>query len=209
MSSPRKRVAIYARVSTDKQTTENQLKELRAVAKRHGWEVAGEYVDQGVSGAKGRSERAAFDRMLTAAMRREFGLIAAWSVDRLGRSLQHLVSFLAEIHGKRIDLYLHQQGIDTTTPAGKALFQMCGVFAEFERAMIVERVKAGLQRAKAQGKQLGRPRVAPHVERKVLNARAAGKGFIKIAREVGVGVGTVRRIVLAPVDAPFHHRIHL
>ena len=103
-------------------------------------------------------------------------------------------------HGKRIDLYLHQQGIDTTTPAGKALFQMCGVFAEFERAMIVERVKAGLQRAKAQGtksgKPIGRPRVTKQVERKVLDARAAGHGYVKIARQLGVGVGTVRRIVL-------------
>jgi DNA invertase Pin-like site-specific DNA recombinase len=146
-----RRVAIYARVSTDTQTTENQLTELRAVAQRHGWQVAGEFVDHGVSGAKGRDQRPEFDRMLKAAMRREFDLIAAWSVDRLGRSLQNLIEFLHEIHSKKVDLYLHQQGLDTTTPAGKALFQMCGVFAEFERAMIVERVKAGLQRAKTKG----------------------------------------------------------
>lgn len=118
-----KRIAIYARVSTDKQTTTNQIKELRAVAERHGWEVVDEYVDHGISGTNGREKRPAFDKMLKAAMRREFDLIAAWSVDRLGRSLQHLVGFLDEIHGKLIDLYLHQQGIDTTTPAGKRCFK--------------------------------------------------------------------------------------
>src|SRR4029450_3369844 len=118
--------------------------------------------------------------MLKAAVRREFDVLAAWSVDRLGRSLQHLVRFLDEIHSKRIDLYLHQQGIDTTTPAGKALFQMCGVFAEFERSMIQERVRAGLARARAQGKVLGRPKVGPKVEAAVRVARAKGKGIRKI-----------------------------
>jgi DNA invertase Pin-like site-specific DNA recombinase len=192
-----RRVAIYARVSTDHQTTTNQITELRAVAERHGWEVAGEFLDHATSGAKGRDQRPALDALLKRATRREFDVIAAWSVDRLGRSLQHLVSFLDEIHGKRIDLYLHQQGIDTTTPAGKALFQMCGVFAEFERAMIQERVRAGLKRAKAQGKILGRPRVRPEVERRILAARAKDYGIIKIAKEVGVGVGTVQRVLRA------------
>ena len=192
-----KRVAIYARVSTDAQTTENQLMELRVLSKRMGWKVAQEFVDNAISGAKGREQRPAFDRMIKAAMRREFDVIAAWSVDRLGRSLQHLITFLGEIHGKGIDLYLHQQGLDTTTPAGKALFQMCGVFAEFERAMIQERVKAGLARARAQGKQLGRPRVSAAIESKVLRFKAKGKGIIKIAKKLGIGVGTVQRIVKA------------
>ena len=190
-----KRAAIYARVSTDQQTTENQLIELRAVAQRTGWEVVGEYVDRGVSGAKGREQRPQFDAMLKAATRREFDVIAAWSVDRLGRSLQHLVSFLDEIHGKRVDLYLHQQGIDTTTAGGKALFQMCGVFAEFERAMIQERVLAGLKRARAAGKRLGRPMVGAAVEAKVRALREQGKGMIAIAKAAGCGVGTVQRIV--------------
>jgi DNA invertase Pin-like site-specific DNA recombinase len=196
-----RRVAIYARVSTDTQTTENQLTELRAVAQRHGWQVAGEFVDHGVSGAKGRDQRPEFDRMLKAAMRREFDLIAAWSVDRLGRSLQNLIEFLHEIHSKKVDLYLHQQGLDTTTPAGKALFQMCGVFAEFERAMIVERVKAGLQRAKTKGtksgKAIGRPRVSSAIEQQITAARKQGLGQLKIAKMLGVGVGTVRRVVAA------------
>ena len=190
-----KRAAIYARVSTGQQTTENQLNELRAVAERMGWEVVAEYVDDGVSGAKGRDQRPQFDAMLTAVTRREVDVIAAWSVDRLGRSLQHLVSFLDELHGKRVDLYLHQQGIDTTTPAGKALFQMCGVFAEFERSMIHERVKAGLKRARAAGKRLGRPTVGTAMEAKVRALRAQGKGMITIAKLAGCGVGTVQRIV--------------
>lgn len=197
MTKQPKVVALYARVSTDQQTTENQLKELRAVARRMGWRLDGEYVDRGISGAKGREQRPAFDRMLKAAARREFDIIMAWSVDRLGRSLQHLVSFLGEIHAKGIDLYLHQQGMDSTTPAGKALFQMCGVFAEFERAMIQERVKAGLARARAQGKKLGRPRISAQVERAILKARDKGKGVKKIAREIGVGVGTVQRVLAA------------
>jgi len=190
-----KRAAIYARVSTDGQTTENQLLELRSVASRHGWQITKEYLDKGISGAKGRDTRPALDSMCKAIARKEIDLIAAWSVDRLGRSLQDLVTFLAEVHAKKVDLYLHQQGIDTTTPAGKALFQMMGVFAEFERSMIVERVKAGLERAKAQGKRLGRPRISAALEAAVIQCREQGKGIIRIAKEVGVGVGTVKRIV--------------
>lgn len=190
-----KRVAIYARVSTDGQTTDNQLRELVAAAQRHGWDVTAQYVDHGVSGAKGREARPAFNSMCKAMARREFELIAAWSVDRLGRSLQDLITFLGELQGKRLDLYLHQQGVDTTTPAGKALFQMMGVFAEFERSMIVERVKAGISRARAQGKRLGRPRLDVKMEAKVRTLRAEGKGIIRIAKEIGIGVGTVKRII--------------
>src|SRR3989344_4857449 len=197
MGKQTKRVAIYARVSTDQQTTANQLTELRAAAKRMGWKIVEEFLDDGVGGAKGREQRPAFDRLCKAAVRREFDVIMAWSVDRLGRSLRHLVDFLGEIHAKGVDLYLHQQGIDTTTPAGKALFQMCGVFAEFERAMIQERVKAGLARGRAQGKKLGRPRGSSAGGGAIHKARAKGRGIKKIAREVGVGVGTVQRVLAA------------
>src|SRR6266516_271832 len=144
MSTKSKRVALYARVSTDQQSTENQLMQLRAVAERHGWTVVTEYVDDGVSGAKGREQRPQFDALLRGVARREFDMVAAWSVDRLGRSLQDLVGFLTDLQAKRVDLFLHQQALDTTTPAGRMLFQMLGVFAEFERAMIVERVNAVL-----------------------------------------------------------------
>lgn len=189
-----KSVAIYARVSTDGQTTDNQLRELRAVAERHGWRVVAEFVDHGISGAKGRKDRPEFDRMLKSAARREFDLIASWSVDRLGRSLSHLVEFLGEIHAKGVDLYLHQQALDTSTPAGRAMFQMCGVFAEFERAMIQARVKAGLDRARALGKRLGRPSVGPKVEAAIRAARAKGTGIKRIARDLGVGVSVVQRV---------------
>jgi len=190
-----RRVAIYTRVSTDGQTVDNQTMELRSVAERHGWVVVEVFSDNGISGTKGRQGRPAYDALCKGAIRRDFDVIMAWSVDRLGRSLQHLVTFLGEIHSKGVDLYLHQQGIDTTTPAGKAMFQMCGVFAEFERAMIQERVKAGLARAKAQGKVLGRPKVTRDIELAVLAARAKGTGKRKISKELGIGVSTVNRIL--------------
>ena len=191
----RKQAAIYARVSTSGQTTENQLRELRKVAKRQGWDVVAEYVDNGKSGALGRDKRPQLDNMLNAAIRKEFDVVMAWSVDRLGRSLQHLVELLSELHAKDVDLYLHQQAIDTTTPAGRALFQMMGIFAEFERAMMQERIKAGLARAGAQGKRLGRPRVSKAVEARIRAERQAGKGKKKIARELGVGTSTVQRVL--------------
>ena len=192
-----KRASIYARVSTRNghQDPETQLLALRQVAERAGWQIAGEYVDHGISGAKCRDRRPEFDRLLKDATRRQFDIVMAWSVDRLGRSLQDLVAFLGDLHAQRVDLYLHVQGIDTTTPGGKALFQMMGVFAEFERAIIQERVCAGLAKARAQGKRLGRPKVSSLVERSIQAARAAGKGQLAIARELRVGVGTVRRVL--------------
>jgi DNA invertase Pin-like site-specific DNA recombinase len=191
-------VAIYTRVSTDHQTAENQERELREIADRMGWNVVEVYTDNGVSGAKPRAERPAFDALCKDAARRRFDMIMAWSVDRLGRSLQDLVAFLSELHALGVDLFLHQQGVDTTTPAGKALFQMMGVFAEFERAMIQERVKSGLERARAQGKRLGRPATdARKVEAISEGLRAGGVGIIKLAKLHGVGVGTVQRIKAA------------
>ncbi len=188
-------IAIYSRVSTDSQTTENQERELREVATRMGWSIMKVYRDEGVSGAKSRAERPAFNALWKDATRRRFDMVMAWSVDRLGRSLQDLVAFLSELHALKIDLYLHQQGVDTSTPAGKALFQMMGVFAEFERAMIRERVKSGLERAKAQGKILGRPPIDPRKEAAILDDLREGKaGIIKLAAAHGVGVGTVQRI---------------
>jgi DNA invertase Pin-like site-specific DNA recombinase len=154
-----RKAAVYLRVSTQDQTTANQERELRAVASRMGCKIVHVYRDHGVSGSIGRDKRPQFDRLCRDATKRQFDMVMAWSVDRLGRSLQDLVGFLSEIHALRIDLYLHQQGIDTTTPAGKAMFQMMGVFAEFERAMIQERVRAGLARAKDEGKTLGRPKI--------------------------------------------------
>jgi DNA invertase Pin-like site-specific DNA recombinase len=189
-----RRVALYLRVSTNEQTTENQRRELVAVAERAGWSIVEFYEDAGISGAKGRDKRPAFDKLCKDAARRRFDIIAAWSVDRLGRSLQDLVSFLSDIHGFGIELYLHQQGIDTTTPAGKAMFQMLGVFAEFERSMIRERVHAGLARAKANGITLGRPQTLAATEAAIRETLTTGTGILKTARLHGVGTSVVQRL---------------
>ena len=190
-----KRVALYLRVSTDDQTVANQRRELVAVAERQGWQIIGEFCDEGISGSQGRDKRPGFDKLHRAIARREIDLVAAWSVDRLGRSLQDLVGFLGELRAKGVDLYLHQQGLDTSTPAGRALYQMLGVFAEFERSMIVARVKSGMARARAQGTKSGRPiGRAPLAQNKVQAIREAlarGDGIRAIARAVGCSPASV------------------
>jgi DNA invertase Pin-like site-specific DNA recombinase len=192
-----KRAVLYLRVSTTDQTTANQERELREIAERMGCEVIKVYRDHGISGAKGRDKRPAFDALCRDAAQRKFDVVMAWSVDRLGRSLKDLVGFLSELHALKVDLFLHQQGLDTTTPAGKAMFQMMGVFAEFERAIIQERVRAGLRRARNEGIRLGRPRIPADLEKRILAAlRAPGRteGVRKIAARFGVDPGTVQRI---------------
>jgi DNA invertase Pin-like site-specific DNA recombinase len=191
------KVAIYLRVSTDGQTTDNQRAELERVAAARGWHVFKVFDDKGASGAKGRKHRKAFDELLRAALRREFDIVAAWSVDRLGRSLEDLLSFLQELRSAGVDLYLHQQALDTSTPAGRALFQMMGVFAEFERAMIVERVRAGMRRARAQGKHLGRPALANPTRAAIIHQSKAGASGRAIARKLDISEATVRRVLAA------------
>jgi DNA invertase Pin-like site-specific DNA recombinase len=192
-----KRVAIYLRVSTSKQDTDNQRRDLVAVAARSGWDVVKVYEDAGISGAKGRDKRPGLDAMLKAVNAREFEMVAAWSVDRLGRSLTDLLGILQGLHDKGVDLFLHQQGLDTSTSAGKAMFQMLGVFAEFERGIIRERINAGLARAKEKGTKLGRRTVKPSVEARIRELRASGVGILKIGRTVGVGTSVVQRVVAA------------
>jgi DNA invertase Pin-like site-specific DNA recombinase len=150
-----KRVALYIRVSTSKQDTENQRRELEAIADRSGWKIVKVYEDAGISGAKGRDQRPGLDAMMKAVNAKEFDMVATWSVDRLGRSLTDLLGLLQGLHEKGVGLFLHQQGLDTSTTAGKAMFQMLGVFAEFERGIIRERVNAGLARARAKGTNSG------------------------------------------------------
>ena len=186
------KAAIYARVSTDEQTTDNQVIELKKVAERNGWEIEAIYADT-ISGAK--SKRPELDKLMKAVLRKEIDMVMVWSVDRLGRSLQHLTTLLSDIHSKGVDLYLHQQGIDTTTPSGKMMFQMCGVFAEFERSLIRERVLAGLDRARSQGKRLGRPPVPPIQIEKMTRMREEGMTLTAIAKKVGVSVGKVHQCV--------------
>ncbi len=190
-----KRVAIYLRVSTSRQDTENQLRELSAVADRSGWEIWKVYEDAGISGAKGRDQRPGLEAMMKAVNAREFDMVATWSVDRLGRSLTDLLGILQDLQEKGVDLFLHQQGLDTSTTAGKAMFQMLGVFAEFERGIIRERVNAGLARARAKGTKLGRRPVEPSVEVQIRELRANGDGILKIGRKLGVGTSVVLRVV--------------
>jgi DNA invertase Pin-like site-specific DNA recombinase len=193
MTKP-KRVAIYLRVSTSKQDTENQLRELSAVADRSGWEIWKVYEDAGISGAKGRDSRPGLEAMMKAVNAKQFDLVATWSVDRLGRSLTDLLGILQELREKGVDLFLHQQGLDTSTTAGRAMFQMLGVFAEFERGIIRERVNAGLARARANGTKLGRRRAAPAVEAHILELKAKGDGMLKIGRKLGIGTSVVQRV---------------
>src|ERR1700694_1526209 len=190
-----KRVAIYLRVSTSKQDTDNQRRELEAVAERSGWKVVRVYEDAGISGAKGRDQRPGLDAMMKAVNAKEFDMVASWSVDRLGRSLTDLLSILQGLHEKGVGLFLHQQGLDTTTTAGKAMFQMLGVFAEFERGIIRERVNAGLARARAKGTKLGRRPVCASVEDQLPERRANGDGILKIGKKLGVGTSVVQRVV--------------
>jgi DNA invertase Pin-like site-specific DNA recombinase len=192
-----KRVAIYLRVSTSKQETSNQRRELEAVAARSGWEIVKVYEDAGISGAKGRDKRPGLDAMMKAVNTREFDMVAAWSVDRLGRSLTDLLGILQGLHDKGVDLFLHQQGLDTSTAAGKAMFQMLGVFAEFERGIIRERVNAGLARARANGTKLGRRPVKLAIEARIRQLRAKGDGILKIGRKLGIGTSVVQRVVAA------------
>lgn len=190
-----KRVAFYIRTSTLKQDTDNQRRELEAVAARSGWQIVKIYEDAGISGAKGRDKRPGLDALMKAVNGREFDLVAAWSVDRLGRSLTDLLATLQGLHEKGVDLFLHQQGLDTSTTAGKAMFQMLGVFAEFERGIIRERVNAGLARARASGIKLGRRPVKSAVEARIRQLRAKGDGILKIGRTLGIGTSVVQRVV--------------
>jgi DNA invertase Pin-like site-specific DNA recombinase len=189
------RAVLYLRVSTDEQTTANQYQELWAAAARAGWTIVAIYEDAGISGAKGRDQRPGFDQLHRAVLRREVDVVVAWSADRLSRSLHDLVAFLGELRAVGCNLYLHQQGVDTTTPAGRALFQMLGVFAEFERAIIVERVRTGIARARTEGRHLGRPRINGEIEQAIRMALATGRGIRKVARECGVGTSVVQRVI--------------
>jgi DNA invertase Pin-like site-specific DNA recombinase len=196
-----KRVAFYLRVSTGGQTVENQRRELAQAAEQRGWTVAETYTDHGISGAKGREKRPAFDRLQKDAVAGKFDIIAAWSVDRLGRSVLHLAQFVEDMRASGVGLFLLKQGLDSETPTGRAMLGMCSVFAELEREIIRERIHAGLARARAGGKTLGRKRVGARVENRIRQLRATlspigePMGVLKIAEKVGCGVSTVQRVL--------------
>ena len=194
MTTAPRRAAIYARVSTGEQTPENQLRVLREVADRAGWTVAAEYVET-ASGAT--AKRAGLERMLADAARRKFDTLLCWDVSRLGRSLRDLVDIFETLRALKIDLVIHQQGIDTQTPAGIAMMQMSGVFAQFERAMIVERTKAGMARARARGAQIGRAPAGDGTVAAIRSLRAQGLSMDRIARDLKIGKGVSQRVCQA------------
>src|SRR5437773_8076115 len=181
------KAAIYARVSTLDQEPQSQLLELRRYVEARGW-TATEYVDRGVSGAKDR--RPALDQLLTDARRRRFDVLVCWRLDRLGRNLKHLITLLEELQALGVAFVSLAEGIDATTPAGKLQMHILGAIAEFERERIRERVLAGLQRAKAQGKRLGRPRADIPIERL---QKVAGLSADVAAERLGVSRSTVKR----------------
>lgn len=192
------KVAIYGRVSQDSQTVENQLQELQAVAQRQGWTVVAIFTDEGISGAKGRDQRPGFDALLKGVARRDFDMIAAWSVDRLGRSLSHLVAFLGDIQTKGVDLYLHQQGLDTSTSAGRAMFGMLGVFAELERSLIRERIMSGLRRSTRKSGRRPMPQSRVHAIRKSLREGLSIRATARLHKASPMTVTKIARQTMAP-----------
>ena len=191
-----RRVAIYSRVSTLDQSSENQTSFLTEIVARNGGRLVGLYVDEGVSGSKGRDKRPEFDRLCKDMVRRKFDLVMVWDVSRLGRSLQHLVEFLNDVQAIGCDLYVHQQGLDTSTPSGRMMFQMVGVVSEFERSMISERVKLGLRRAKASGKKLGQPsKMSDELIQQVWLLQDQGFGLKHITAQMPVSRSTIYKIM--------------
>ena len=191
-----KRAALYVRVSTSDrgQTVENQLQPLQEAAARLGWTIVAIHRDEGISGAKGRQQRPGLDALLKGVTRREFDVVAAWSVCRLGRSLPDLIGLLGELQARDVDLYLHQQALDTATPSGRLLYSLIGIFGEYERSMIQDRVRAGLDRARASGKRLGRPPTTPYQIDKVRAALADGRGVRETARLLKISAAKVSEV---------------
>lgn len=190
------KAVIYARVSTTHQTTENQLLELRAAAARMGYSITAELTDNGISGAKGRSDRPAFEQLHQLVQRKQVDIVMAWSIDRLGRSIQDLVAFMKEVEAAGVALYIHQQSINTATPAGRMVFGIFSALGEYERELIRERINAGLARARAEGKKLGRPsNVNDGTRAAVKELRARGMAIQKIAKTLHIGVGTTSMLL--------------
>lgn len=189
------RVAIYGRVSTSEQTTDNQINFLQEIVSRNGWELVQTYVDEGISGTKGRDKRPEFDRLCKDMVRRKFNRILVWDISRLGRSLQHLVEFLNEVQSVNCHLYIHQSGLDTSTPSGRMMFQMVGVFSEFERSMISERVKLGLKRVRSKGTKLGRPtKIDEETKVKIWSLIDTGKSLSEVSRVLQISKMSVSRV---------------
>jgi DNA invertase Pin-like site-specific DNA recombinase len=191
---PIAQVALYARVSTlNNQDPEMQLAELREYAGRRGWQIVEEFTDQGVSGCW--ESRPALNRLMSDACRRRFDAVLVWKIDRFERSLKHLVNALAELAALGVAFISLRDNIDLSTPSGRLMFQIIGAMAEFERALIQERVRAGLRNARAKGRQLGRPRVIVDAS-KIPSLRSQGRSWAQIKDEIGVSKGTAQRALV-------------
>jgi DNA invertase Pin-like site-specific DNA recombinase len=198
MVGKQKRVGVYLRVSKDDQTSDNQRLELERVAEQRNWNIVEIYLDHAVSGRK--DKRPALARMVEDAHQGKLDVVAAWHIDRLGRSQAHCINLLADLTERHVAVYLHQQQVDGTTTAGKAMLGMCAVFAEFEWNTISDRIKSGLDRARKQGKRIGRPTtVTAATEAQIRKLHGDPKkpsmGKLKIAKQLGIGVSTVQRVL--------------
>ena len=190
-----KRVCLYARVSRKEMDCTRQLMELREVADNHGWNIVDEYIDSAISGIKGRDERPEYDRLCKDIARRRFDLVAAFDASRISRSVKDLCIFIEEIKSKSVDLYLHTQGVDTSTPHGMALLQMIGIFSSLERELIKDRIQAGITRAQERGVKFGGPtNVGTGTKEAVKALRGQGWSIRRTAKELGIGVGTLYKL---------------
>lgn len=190
------KVVIYGRVSITEQTIDNQIVFLKRIVKQNQWDLIDIYIDDGISGSKGRDKRPEFDRLCKDMVRRKFNKILVWDVSRLGRSLQHLVEFLNDAQSVNCHLYIHQSGLDTSTPSGRMMFQMVVVFSEFERSMISERIKLGLQRVKLDGKSLGHPKkINDVVKKEIINLVNNGWSLSKVANHLNLSRMSIHRIL--------------
>jgi DNA invertase Pin-like site-specific DNA recombinase len=189
-----KRVVIYARVSTLDQTVDNQLIELRDHCSKMGWEIVKEYVDEGLSGTLSREKRPSFNAMINDGYRKKFDAVVCWDISRIGRSMKELIMFLSDMKDRGIGICSVRQGFDTSTSMGEIMFQFVGILSSWEREMIRERTLAGLERAKSEGKTLGRRKVTDNVmTAKIIELRNEKKSIRAIAAVVGVSVGTVSK----------------
>ena len=191
-----KRVAIYARVSTDKQQTSNQVLVLKEIADRSGYNIIQIYEDKGISGSKGREDRPALNQRMKDATHRKFDMVMCWSIDRLGRSISHLIEIMNELNGLKIDMFFSQQSIDTTQSSGRMLFSIMGAIGEFEKSLIKERVLAGLDRARKNGTKLGRPsNMTDGLKSAILILKDKGLGVRETCRKLGIGCATYYKVV--------------
>ena len=191
-----KRVAIYARVSTDKQQTSNQVLVLKEIAERSGYNIIQIYEDKGISGSKGREDRPALNQMMKDATHRKFDMVMCWSIDRLGRSISHLIEIMNELNGLKIDMFFSQQSIDTTQSSGRMLFSIMGAIGEFEKSLIKERVLAGLDRARKNGTKLGRPsNMTDGLKTAILIFKDKGLGVRETCRKLGIGCATYYKVI--------------